>query len=349
MKVGCTVIAWGLCLGAVIGAAPTGRPAGRSIDFGHAEEEQVSTNRAEATGQRDMERRAEALKRVEQDLRAPMDIFSFASPADNHQLPLSSIQRFLARPVVRPSGKGSEKNKNWIMESPEEMLLDTPDSEGLKLSTGADDPAKRARDEDFYLKRLGVKLGDEGSLRSDPSIPERWSAGLEDPRRDQGGSPEHVQATERALRRAINSSLSDDFMAAPPSHQGFADIFHTGGEQSDDSRRQMLQHQQMMREYREAIGAPANPWQDQAGGRSAVAVVPPPGATAGNEGLAAHPFRSEASDPAFGRLRPLLPGAVSGADGYSAMPAPTAADLHPKPVDRSPPKQDFVAPRRPFM
>ena len=331
------ILFWGAA--SVIAAPGNGRPAGRSIEFSGDETPVVTTN---AT-LRQADKRADTLKQVEQDLRAPLDVFSFANPGEGLTAPLP---RYTARPLSKQALQQMERNKNWILMTPEEMILGTPSEETLKPSgSSAEERAKQGRLQDYYYRRSGLRPEASGGPWRD-SEGASWGAqvakdgGAEDSR-----MPANIRASEKALLKAVTSGLDDESTRLNNSHNGFSDIFHMSGERSAADERSMLQHKANMQEYRRAIGAPL----DQTVGdwRAARRVaMPAPGSV---DFAGTHVREVDKLSPTYGTLPPLAPGAPQRAYGSTSLLPATPVVTDQRPADTTPPKPTFMAPKRPFL
>jgi len=321
-----------------LNAAPAnGRPAGRSIEFSGADNPVVSTNFHQA------EKRADTLKQVEQDLRAPLDIFSFANPGNALDAP---IQRYTPRPLSKQALQQMERNKNWILMTPEELLLGSSGEEALKPSgSGAEERAKQARLQEYYLRRSGLRPGAQGGPWRD-SEGAAWGAQLaKEGSAEDAAMPANIRASEKALLKAVTSGLDDESSSLSHAHSGFSDIFHMGGEKSPAEERSMLQHKANMQEYRRVIGAPLD--QTASDFRSAHRIdAPAPGAT---DFVTARANQPDRLSPAYGTLPPLAPGPAQKTFGSTSLlpTTPFITDQHP--TDTAPPKPTFLAPKRPFL
>ena len=323
--------------------AAAGRPPGRSIEFSGADNPIITTNLTQP------DRRADALKQVEQDLRAPLDIFSFAAPADTLEAPFR-------RPVPRPLSKQAvdqiKKNRNLIWMTPEEMLLESSSEDPLKPSgKGADERAKRARLDDYYLlHRAGARLGMEsGPWRESDEV--SWRSPVGNDMRDETAVPAGVKASEKELRKALSSSLDDESIGLSSSRDGFSDIFHTRRETSADDERTLLQHQAKMQEYRQVMAMPMDTGAlgFRSAARTDAASAPVSGFTGAGDFLGAHKSQNDKLDPSFGKLRPLPAGVPQTSSGSTSLFPNNPVDIEPRPADRTPPRPTFLAPKRPFL
>jgi len=324
-------------------AAPaTGRPAGRSIEFSGAEDDTVSTNALQAA------RRAEALKQVEKDLRAPMSLFSFEESSES--LPPPAAYR-APRPPSKQALEQMERKKNWMLLTPEELLLGRPEDDPLQPSGPAKtQPAKPSRREDYYFGKSSNKPATEGApwLESERNP---WRARTDDPAlREETDAPAGVKASEQALRNAVLTGDEERPLLSPSQRGNFSDIFHVGDGPSPADERAALHHKALMRDYSRAIGLPEDlSPRDSHSARSLETVGP------ARPGAEVFGFRPKSTDqpnplsPAYGKLLPLPPGAPQTGFGSTSLLPTTTLNTDQAPSDPSPPKPTFMAPRRPFL
>ena len=318
-------------------ATPNGRPPGRSIEFSGVEDQNVTTNFHQP------DKRADTLKQVEQDLRAPLDIFSLTRPAD--AMMMMPLPRSAPRAPAKPTQQQLLRNRPWILMTPEEMILGTLPDDTLKpAGNGAGESGQHSRSQDYYLRMAGRKAGAEGSLWRDTEPTGSESA------RQSAGMPARVRETERALLKAANPSLEEDAASAETVRSGFSDIFHIHGEKTAAEEQSSLQHRANMQEYRRVIGAPS---ELSAGGFSAphgLESSPAAGPSWAGAGDWAAPRTGQADKlPSTYSLPPQVPSATPKPFDASSLWPANALGLEPHPAPSGPPRPTFIAPKRPFL
>ena len=125
-------ICCGLVVVAVIsllpcGAQTGGRQRGRSIEFSEPKSDEVTTNLHQLTSKKD------GLKQLEEDLYAPLQMFTPKSSLEGVAAPLprppagSVIQSKRAKELL-------ERRKNWVFMTPEDLLAGPTVEEILKYT-----------------------------------------------------------------------------------------------------------------------------------------------------------------------------------------------------------------------
>jgi hypothetical protein len=286
----------------------------------------------------------------------------FLRPNSSMQgLPLPPPRYPLLIPTRRAQARW-ERQKDWMSMTPEELLLGTSTSEEPLHDANRPDKEKRSwledRDASYQPGPLKPNAAKE---------PERPGARA---RRDQLDASDEeadlsadIEQTQKELKKLLGTDtvLGPEtnrgfFSTAPLASSGFSDIF--GSPSQKPSLLEQAARKARLEEYRQMIGAPANPQ---------LSSSPVPGPF---ESLLDSPrriFNPGALDLNSGPLRPAFPqsdgpgwgfGAPAPAapllpqdkfTGQSALPAPQPNIQPPQPLHLTPPTPSFVFPKRPFL
>jgi hypothetical protein len=253
-------------------AQAAGRQRGRAIQFTPSKSDEVLTNLHQLRNKKD------SLKRLEEDLNAPLQNFT----------PRSSLEGVVAPPPrsAAPSAVQSkrakellERRKNWVFMTPDELLggptveqiLQAPDY-GADGRLEKDLPAMESYYERLLPKRPAKNIMGQAQTDELFSLPNRPNS-LEAPANDDSDLPAGIRESADALQNAFRSDDNSSPYFRSATATDFSDPFRLGGRAAPTE--QMLEHKKRMDEYRALVDSS---WRSPAGANSGFSALSPGGA-----------------------------------------------------------------------
>jgi len=344
-KCGPALAVLGASVAAVCGAPAGGPPAGRPIEFSVPTNDPFSTNLSRLTP------KADRLPELEQ---SGHGAFDFLRPDSSMQgLPVPPPRYPLVIPTRRAQARW-ERQKDWMLMTPEELLLGTSTSEEPLKDAKRPDKEKRSWLEDRDTGYQPGPLNPNAAKELERSgARKRWG---ELDSRDEADLPAEIKETQKELKKLLRDTGPGFFPAAPLVDSGFSDIF--GSASQKPSFLDQAARKARLEEYRQMIGAPASPQ------LSSSPLLNPldslldspqgivnPGAFNLNSGPLRPGFlQTGGLGWQFGAPQPALPGLPQDKlSGQSALPSLQPNIQQPEPLRLAPPPPTFVFPKRPFM
>ena len=253
-----------------------------------------------------------------------------------------------------------DRNKNWMLMTPEELLLGKSDNDPLKVSgAGKHDASKPSREEEYYLGKSETKPNSAANpWRESEQSP--WRLGHEElGDHDDSATVARLKADEQELKKltgnqdlksVVPSDLDDRALPADTRPAGFSDIFHMGGGTTAADVKATLQHEAMMQDFRRANDMPLDRPKMSFRSDQSTGLEGPMRPSADAFGLRAK--QSDKPNPlsrAYGTLPPIAPGAPQKTFGSTSLVPPSTFDTTPQQTNSAPPRPTFLAPKRPFF
>jgi hypothetical protein len=273
--------------------------------------------------------------------------------------------------VVIPSRRMQqrlERRKNWTSMTPEEILLDNPDSASLSTSaledsskpSGDQEKDKHSRPDSSSTGRQPRMLSPDSSGDSDRSSALRKRQGQSDSR-DEADLPDDIKATEKQLRdlqRSLRNTLgvdtdSNPFSTVPRASTGFTDFFGSDIPKSGWLD-QVAHNKAVMEQFKQAMESPLSPAFSSSFTLNPFESII--GSTPGADSLKSPPLgrspfsHSDALDSRSNALLPPSPGAFGDAltGQSSVLPSEPRLVQPAQQPSLTPPTPTFVFPKRVF-
>jgi hypothetical protein len=227
------------------------KPRGRAIDFSEPKSDEVTTNLHQLTSKKD------GLKQLEDDLYAPLQMFSPKSSLDGVPAPAprppatSAIQSKRAKELL-------ERRKNWMFMSPEDLLAGPTVDDILKTprydANGKE--KKELEPMERYYQRLATKRPGTKNI-NESTVDDLFSPAKASNPRDQTDShddsnlPSGIRESASALKQLVEPDAGADRFGQNAPQNGFSDTF--GLARTAPTKEQTLAHKTYMDEYRSLI------------------------------------------------------------------------------------------------
>ena len=322
---------------------------GRAIDFSEPRSDEVATNLHQLTNKKD------GLKQLEEDLYAPMQMFTPKSSLDGVPAPPIRPPATSALPSKRAK-ELLERRKNWIFMSPEDLLAGPTVDDILKTPRyDANGQQKKELEPiDRYYQRLATKRPGTKNINQSTGDELFGSTKTATPRdkldlRDDANLPIGIKESAAALKQLTESEQGVDRSGQSAPHGTYSDTFGLGS--AAPTKDQKLSHKTYMDEYR-ALLDPG--WQSSAAASSGsslpnlAATTRPTGRPAASLGglptLATH----NGLDAQMNVTHPLLGPAGLPDVNAQALGQPRLAPVVPRVETPKLVAPTFTAPRRVF-
>lgn len=346
--VGAAALVMGVWLACSAQAA--GRQRGRTIQFTPSRSDEVLTNLHQLTNKKD------SLKRLEEDLNAPLQNFA----------PKSSLEGVVAPPPRSPAPSAVqskrakellERRKNWVFMTPDELLggptveqiLQAPDY-GADGRLKKDLPAMESYYERLLPKRPANNMMGQAQTDELLSVLNRPNA-FEAPAKDESDLPAGIRQSADELKTLFQA---DDY-GSPYSRSSIAsdlsDPFRLGSKTAPAA--QMLEHKKRMDEYRALVDSS---WRAPAAANPGFSALSPGGAALSTASLANKlPGDSSSQSPRGLEAQLNIRDPLLGPPGLPDVNAKALGQSRPAPVlpkvqqaKAAPTQPAYFAPKRSF-
>jgi len=299
---------------------------------------------------RQLNHKADSLKRIEEELHKPLHLFSDEGESSlGGTLSPPSAGLLRSAPQSRSDREREDRRKNWVFMTPDEFVATAvkDNSRGVPGSAQDEDEGQGqplTLLEKYFLS-ANPSLGKKTDARNKEASQLR--SRLDDNGLDNGTvekgkfqSSAEFGPSERALKKLFGSN-KDPSAAAARQESVFSDVF--GVADNIPSKEEMAKHKAMMQQFQQILAPGWQPSSDAFGSmaKSAVGIGAP--------GLGGYSSSAQTgqADQGLGQASSLS-GTLATVGPAAPLPGLTAPPPKPQPVDLTPPTPNFQAPRRPF-